>query len=550
MRPFHFTLPVAFLLLCQTNACTEIFSFQKALRDGDASLLTQLLADPHPQIDPNFKAGKALKLACEKGNLELLKALLRHPELKPELAGDYPMSAAIILSHVGCLLELLSDPRVSVDCVFDNGRFYLGIQNSYVIWGLNKDILKACSEGKNEVIKSTDLSTLRFYQFDLLMSRAKNHPAVQNELRHWFLRACRMKQDIDKDVHMLRFISYLKPMKSSDLRQIIQRRRQLDLVSPAHKPLFDPHLLDEIARHFEPEERSHISLAKSPARNFYLDNYKYLAFANQIIELDDDQETVFEYWMQARTFGTGASPYPSVLLKCPDDDVRLAAASVNIYDPTTELYFNFLVTNDMVYAVYGRNADKRDPQDYNYAAFNFVIPLLWRKPSDTHKLKVILGKRQRTVRWKIDNKEYFRVESVGARISREYMTADFGGADDEVFPESVQYGFGSMTLLNHYPACWRACDNKPCIFTAVQKALYKTGNEEAPAQYDPKQGKPIPADFWNTDNTDERFRVWGQGSATFIKRLSVYLQKCKNTNINRYKTITVTATVTALPTRV
>lgn len=292
--------------------------------------------------------------------------------------------------------------------------------------------------------------------------------------------------------------------------------------------------------------RYNVTVAKSSIP--YLDNYKYLVFANEPVELDSDQENVFEYWMQARTFFTDASPYPKNILKCPDDDVRLAAASVNVYDPATELYFNFLVTNDMVYAVYGRNADKRDPQDYNYAAFNFVIPLLWRKPTDTHKLKVILGRRQRTVRWKIDNKEYFRVEDVGARIDRQYMTADFGGADDEVFPESVLYGFGSMTLLNHYPACWRACDNKPCIYAASRQALYKTGDAQAPEQYDPIQGKPVPAVFWNTMNTEERFRVWGQGSATFFKRISVYLQNCKQTNINRYKTITVTTTVTATPT--
>ncbi len=281
----------------------------------------------------------------------------------------------------------------------------------------------------------------------------------------------------------------------------------------------------------------------------YLDNYKYLAFADEPIELSDDNEMVFEYWLTARTFNTESSPYPQVLVKCPGDDVRLAAASVNVYDPNTELYFNFLVTNDMIYAVYGRNPDKRDPEDYNYAAFNFLIPLLWRKPSDTHKLKVILNKRSKTVRWKIDAKEYFKVEQVGSRIDRQYMTADFGGADDSVFPASVKYGFGAMTLLNHYPACWRPCENSPCSYPpAPPQALYKTGNAEAPEQFDPLKAKPYPAVFWNSFNLDPNFRIWGQGSATFFKRVSVYEQNCKQQDINRYHTVTVTTTVTSLPT--
>lgn len=296
--------------------------------------------------------------------------------------------------------------------------------------------------------------------------------------------------------------------------------------------------------------RYNVSVAVNPIP--YLDNYKYLVFADQEIELSKDNEMVFEYWMQARTYATDASPYPSVILKCPDDDVRLAAASVNVYDPNTELYFNFLVTNDMVYAVYGRNPDKRDLDDYNYAAFNFVIPLLWRKPSDTHKLKVILSKRERLVKWKIDNKEYFRVKDVGSRIDRKYMTADFGGADDpDVFPESVLYGFGSMTLLNHYPACWRACEKSECLYPAAQMALYQTGDSISPnyVQYNPRTGKPYPAEFWNTVNRAEKYRLWGQGSTTFFKRISVYEQNCKQHNVHAYKTVTVTTTVTATPTK-
>lgn len=280
----------------------------------------------------------------------------------------------------------------------------------------------------------------------------------------------------------------------------------------------------------------------------YLDNYKYLVFADQPIELNMNNELVVEWEMEARTFNTDASPYPKVLLKCPNDDFRLAAASCNVYDPNTELFFNFLVTNDMIYAVYGRNADKRDPQEYNYAAFTFVIPLLWRKPTDVHKLKVVLNKRDNMVRWKIDATEYFRVTSVGARIDRTYMVVDMGGADDSVFPNSIQYGFGSMTMLQAYPACWRACETAPCIFPAVKEALFKTGNDAAPEQYDPAQGKPYPAVFWNSCNPAEKFRIWGQGSVSFFKRLSVYEQNCQAININRYQTVTVTVTASPSPT--
>lgn len=289
--------------------------------------------------------------------------------------------------------------------------------------------------------------------------------------------------------------------------------------------------------------RYNVSIAQSPFP--YLDNYKFLVFADEPVALNQVNDLVVEWQVDgARTFKTDGSPYPPALLKCPGDDVRLASASFNVWDPATDLYFNFLLTNDMVYAVYGRNPDQQT-QDYNFAAFNFIVPLLWRKPSDKHSLKVVLSARQRTVRWKIGNKDYFKVDAVGARVDRQFMTVDFGGADDLVFPASIKYGFGSMTLLNHYPACWKACENKPCIFPAADpQALYKTGTAQAPAQWDPKKAKPVPAVFWNSCNPAEEFRLWGQGSVTYFKRLTVYEQKCKSRNIHHYKTVTVTSILT------
>lgn len=280
----------------------------------------------------------------------------------------------------------------------------------------------------------------------------------------------------------------------------------------------------------------------------YLDNYKYLVFADESIELNSDKDLVIEFQVDATTFLTGASPYPAVLLKCPGDDVRLAAASFNVYDPVTELSFNFVLTNDMVYAMYSRSPDRRIPGTYNYAAFTFLVPLRWRQPTDEHRLRVVLSQRTRTVRWKVEENEVFVVENIGARLDRQYMTADFGGADDSVFPAAVLYGFGSQTLLNHYPACWRACENKPCTYPAVRMALLNTGNSAAPAQYDPVTAAPNPAEFWNDGvNNATSFRLWGQGSISHFKRIAVYEQKCKRQILDRCRT--VTATVTMVPTR-
>jgi hypothetical protein len=82
-------------------------------------------------------------------------------------------------------------------------------------------------------------------------------------------------------------------------------------------------------------------------------------------------------------------------------------------------------------------------------------------------------------------------------------------------------------------------------------ALYQTGNSTDPnyIQYDPQTGKPNLAQFWNSINQAEKYRLWGQGSATFFKRLSVYEQNCKQHNVHAYKTVTVTTTVTAAPTK-
>jgi len=262
--------------------------------------------------------------------------------------------------------------------------------------------------------------------------------------------------------------------------------------------------------------------------DLYSDNYKYLIFSNEPIELGMYADMVFQWILKdAQTYlaRSDQTPFPVQIVNCPGQDFRVATSVVMVQDPETALQFGYLITSDMIYAYYARLPDHRDTVG-NYAAFTFVVPVGYRLPNDEHKLKIILSKRQRTVRWQIGTRDVFRVIDVGRYADRQYMTLDLGGGEQDVFPERVYYGFGAMDFLNHYPGCFKLCTDKECCFPPARMALVKTGSADALPQYDPIEGKPVPATFWDVGGRAQ-YRDWGQGAAATFRRITIWEQDCK-----------------------
>lgn len=287
--------------------------------------------------------------------------------------------------------------------------------------------------------------------------------------------------------------------------------------------------------------------------NPYADHYKYFISANAPVTVPKAGNLVFEFVAAVKTFETDQYPYPEVLISDAGEDVRFAAGVFQVFstnssqpdqrNPLTDgLVFSYYLTNDRVYIGYERqqqaNADVvPDGKAYSsaYAAFNFLIPVKVRRACDQHDMKIVFNQANRYVSWRLDGREVYRVSKVGYLLNREFMMSDFGGAEGDAFPDLLQYGFGSFTLLDNYPACLRSDSCRSCKFPDVRQALVQTllpvsipPNPVVPpytGQYNPVLGQPSPAVFWDTNGLVAN-RLWGQGSESAIRRLAVFKESC------------------------
>jgi hypothetical protein len=242
-----------------------------------------------------------------------------------------------------------------------------------------------------------------------------------------------------------------------------------------------------------------------------IDHVKWLVYANHQtpggisgFEAAPGQELSGQARISGRTFGTQAHPFGRAV-KNPNDDLRLASVAFNSIDFESWMVFDFFITNERIYAFYERLPFGRTP-DHNYAAFSYQIPLQERgDPGDTHDLRIAYDRSAGVVRWLVDGKEKFRVDRIGHRIDRKFMTLDHGGVEETVEPRQLDFGMGMFTILD---------GDLPS-----GKALVRLSN--APNFYfDPPQGEPTPQTFFDEESRASS-RLFGQGAELRVGRLSV-----------------------------
>jgi hypothetical protein len=158
------------------------------------------------------------------------------------------------------------------------------------------------------------------------------------------------------------------------------------------------------------------------------------------------QELAFEAWMTCRTFGTRAHPFGSAVSN-PEEDLRLAAIGQNTIDVETGMVFDFLFTNEQIYALYERLPFARTPQN-PYAAFTYAIPVARRTPEAEHHVKIAYDRAAGTVRWELEGKEVFRVDKLGRLLGPRGLIADHGGQEQDVDLRQLNVGFGLFSLLD------------------------------------------------------------------------------------------------------
>lgn len=231
------------------------------------------------------------------------------------------------------------------------------------------------------------------------------------------------------------------------------------------------------------------------------DHAKWLVYADRTastgfagFDAVPGQELSCSATMSGQVFGTGNHPFGDAVAD-PDDDLRLASVMLNTIDNETSTAFDFVLTNDRIYAFYGRPPFARGTLG-NYAAFSHTIPLATREPGDRHHLRIAYDRAAGVVRWLIDGEEAFRVDRIGLVLDRDTLTLDHGGVETLVEPRQLSCGMGLLSLMDgSYP---------------TNQALVRLSSAED-HYFRTDVGQPAPQVFVD-DESDEGSRLFGQGA--------------------------------------
>jgi len=241
-----------------------------------------------------------------------------------------------------------------------------------------------------------------------------------------------------------------------------------------------------------------------------VDHVKWLVYMNTLsshgfpgIDAVPGQEIACESWLGGETYGTEFQPFGHSI-KNPDDDLRLAAFAANSLDFESFMVFDWFVTNETIYAFYERLPFGREALG-DYAAFSFAIPVARTHPDEKHHYKTALDKSKGTVRWVLDGEEVFKVDKIGFRIDRKYMTLDHGGTEGLVSPNQLACGMGMFTLLD--------------AFLPSKQGLARL-SDDPNLYFDPRVGEPTVEQFIDPQSKDQS-RLFGQGASIDVKKIVV-----------------------------
>lgn len=240
------------------------------------------------------------------------------------------------------------------------------------------------------------------------------------------------------------------------------------------------------------------------------DRIKWLAIMNHTsskgflgFDAEPGKELACEATISGQVLGAWGHPF-GVAAPFPSSDPRLGTVAMSAFDPETFVIFNFLLTNDLIYAMYERAPFLRDTQG-DYAAFTYAVPVAFRCPHERHRLKIAYDKARGRVRWIVDDREVLRVSNIGARAGRAYMIIDRGGENVTVSPDQIDCGMGTFTFLDAYGPTGRAL---------VQL------DPDGGSYFDPRFGEPFQATFLDDDSLTSN-RLFGQGAAMQVARYVV-----------------------------
>lgn len=276
------------------------------------------------------------------------------------------------------------------------------------------------------------------------------------------------------------------------------------------------------------------------------DHVKFLAYSVNTTAPE------FEGELCSRWVGSGAQlnvdlqPFGNAV-KNPDEDCRLACFNFVSIDTDLLLTFDWICTNDIIYAL----AERLPLLGTDYAAYTYLIPVYKRKPGvnplkDVHQFETCYNRSKGTMTWILDGHPVFAINQFGVRLTKKnafvfdkngkkvglknpsrLKILDHGGADQLVTPINLQSGISFFTLLDAYrPNNIKGKDN------AKTQGLVRLESSEFrfpgifyynnPLTFDITSGGPAatfvqdsPLDITGLQHTPTipwQFRLFGQGA--------------------------------------
>lgn len=193
------------------------------------------------------------------------------------------------------------------------------------------------------------------------------------------------------------------------------------------------------------------------------EHVKWLRLYNEPVILPDCGEVIYETKVALKQH-INVESIPENMkprIRNAFEDIRLAAGAVNCVDPSTWMVFDFLISDEMIYAFYERlpfgkpfwtgQAQTNPNEGGGYAAFSNAVPVSRRTGdpmNDFVRLGIGVNKSKGYVKWYVEGKEVFSWERIGTRLPDEYRMLEHGGEEEIVQMNSFNIGFGTFSLLD------------------------------------------------------------------------------------------------------
>lgn len=188
------------------------------------------------------------------------------------------------------------------------------------------------------------------------------------------------------------------------------------------------------------------------------DHTKYLVFTQKTFDVPKIDAELFVYAEMTfeatglvvnNRLAPGLQKYSDGITNI-QDEPRISTGTINLADFNTGMIFDFIFSNEKIYALYEHLPLSEDTSDFTYA-----VPLLDRTGdlSTIYKLKIGYNRLKNRAVWYINNQEVFAVNNVGLMLpDNKYLLTYGGGIAKEVDIKSLSAGFGLFTLLDFFPA--------------------------------------------------------------------------------------------------